>query len=150
VETSLGYFINPLISVLFGVFVFRERLRVAQWAAIALGAVAVAVITIDYGRLPWIALSLAVSFGSSGPIKKPLGLPPTDGLFMEAAVLTLPALVYLGFLGASGHATFGTGSAWHTALLVLTGLATAGPLLLFADAANRIPMSHLGMIQYVA
>ena len=150
VETSLGYFINPLISVLFGVLVFRERLRGAQWGALAIGAAAVAVITVDYGRLPWIALSLAITFGSYGLVKKTLGLPPTDGLLMEAAVLTLPAIAYLGWLQADGRSTFGAGSGWHTALLVLTGLATAVPLLMFADAANRIPMSHLGMIQYVA
>ncbi|HEY2793579.1 MAG TPA: EamA family transporter RarD [Micromonosporaceae bacterium] len=150
IETSLGYFINPLVSVLFGVAVFKERLRTAQWAAIAIGGVAVAVIAIDYGRLPWIALSLAVSFGSYGLVKKRLGLPPTDGLFLESAALALPAAIYLGFLTSAGKSTFTSVSAVHTFLLVVSGLATAVPLLLFADAANRIPLTGLGIVQYTA
>ena len=87
IETSLGYFITPLISVLFGVVIFKERLRRAQWVAIGIGGAAVAVIAVDYGRLPWIALTLAVSFGSYGLVKKRLGLPPTDGLLVESSVL---------------------------------------------------------------
>jgi chloramphenicol-sensitive protein RarD len=150
IETSLGYFINPLISVLFGVVIFKERLRRAQWAAIGLGGAAVAVIAIDYGRLPWIALTLAVSFGSYGLVKKRLGLPPTDGLLVESSVLALPALAYLSVLTAQGRSTFTSVSTLHTVLLVAAGLATAVPLLLFADAANRIPMTSLGMLQYIA
>lgn len=150
VETSLGYFINPLVTVLLGVFVLHERLRGAQWVALAVGAVAVAVLTVDYGRLPWIALTLATSFGLYGLVKKRLGLPAAEGLLVESAVLAGPALAYLGFLTAVGRSTFGHVSAGHTALLVLAGAVTAIPLLLFAGAANRIPLSALGLLQYTA
>jgi chloramphenicol-sensitive protein RarD len=150
VETSLGYFINPLVTVLLGVLALHERLRPKQWVALGIGAVAVIVLTVDYGRLPWIALALAFSFGGYGFVKKWLGLPATDGLFLESSVLVLPALLYLIVLGAQGHSTFGQGSAWHTAALVLTGVATAVPLLLFAGAANRLPLTALGMVQYLA
>ncbi|WNM41573.1 EamA family transporter RarD [Micromonospora halotolerans] len=150
VETALGYFINPLVVVLIGVFVLRERLRPAQWAALGVGGLAVAVLTVDYGRLPWLALVLAFSFAGYGLVKKRLGLPAAEGLFVESAVLALPALAYLGWLGRQGEATFGHGSAGHTALLVLAGAATAIPLLLFAGAANRLPLTGLGMLQYLA
>ncbi|MFI7511668.1 EamA family transporter RarD [Micromonospora aurantiaca] len=150
VETALGYFINPLVSVLFGVLVLRERLRRAQWAALGVGALAVAVLTVDYGRLPWLALTLAFSFAGYGLVKKQLALPATEGLFVESAVLALPALAYLGWLSARGDSTFGRVSAGHTALLVLAGAATAIPLLLFAGAANRLPLSTVGMLQYLA
>ncbi|MFJ6196562.1 EamA family transporter RarD [Micromonospora sp. NPDC092111] len=150
VETALGYFINPLVSVLLGVFVLRERLRPAQWAALGVGAAAVAVLTVDYGRLPYLALTLAVSFAGYGLVKKRLGLPAAEGLFVESAVLALPALAYLGWLASRGGSTFGHGSAGHTALLVAAGAATAIPLLLFAGAANRLPLTALGMLQYVA
>jgi chloramphenicol-sensitive protein RarD len=150
VETSLGYFITPLLSVLFGVVVFRERLTMPQWVAIGLGAAAVVVITVDYHRLPWIALVLAASFGSYGLVKKQLGLPPTDGLLMEASALLLPALAYLGWLTAAGRSTFTSVSPGHTVLLLVSGVLTAVPLLLFADAANRIPMTGIGILQYTA
>ncbi|MEH0982098.1 EamA family transporter RarD [Micromonospora sp. CPCC 205556] len=150
VETALGYFINPLVVVLLGVFVLRERLRPAQWAALGVGAAAVAVLTVDYGRPPYLALTLAFSFAGYGLVKKRLGLPAAEGLFVESAVLALPALVYLGWLAGQGRATFGHVSAGHTALLVLAGAATAIPLLLFAGAANRLPLSSLGMLQYLA
>ncbi|MEV1147061.1 EamA family transporter RarD [Micromonospora sp. NPDC049799] len=150
VETALGYFINPLVVVLLGVFVLRERLRPAQWAALGTGGLAVAVLTVDYGRLPWLALVLAFSFAGYGLVKKKLGLPAAEGLFVESAVLALPALGYLGWLAAAGEAAFGQVSLAHTILLVLAGAATAIPLLLFAGAANRLPLTSLGMIQYVA
>jgi chloramphenicol-sensitive protein RarD len=150
VETSLGYFITPLISVAFGLVVFGERLRPAQWLAIGVGTVAVAVLTVDYGRLPWIALTLAVSFSSYGLVKKRLGLPPTDGLFVESAVLALPALGYLVWLTATARSTFTGLAAGHTVLLVASGAVTAVPLLLFAASANRIPMTGLGILQYIA
>jgi chloramphenicol-sensitive protein RarD len=149
VETSLGYFINPLVSVLFGLFVFGERLRRVQWAALSIGAVAVVVLTVDYGRLPWIALSLAVSFGSYGLIKKRLGVPPADGLFIESSVLALPALGYLLWLTGRGESTFGQVSTGHAVLLAISGVLTAIPLLLFAGAANRIPLTSIGVLQYV-
>ncbi|WP_405092073.1 EamA family transporter RarD [Micromonospora sp. NBC_01392] len=150
VETALGYFINPLVSVLLGVLVLRERLRPAQWAALGVGALAVAVLTVDYGRLPWLALTLAFSFAGYGLVKKQLGLPAAEGLFVESAVLALPALAYLGWLATRGDSTFGHVSAGHTALLVLAGAATAIPLLFFAGAANRLPLSTVGMLQYLA
>ncbi|MBO4205723.1 EamA family transporter RarD [Micromonospora echinofusca] len=150
VETALGYFITPLVSVLLGVAVLRERLRPAQWAALAVGTLAVAVLTVDYGHLPYLALLLAVSFGGYGLVKKRLGLPAAEGLFVESAVLAVPALGYLGWLAWRAEATFGQVSAGHTALLVLAGAATAIPLLLFAGAANRLPLSVLGLLQYLA
>ncbi|WP_435204327.1 EamA family transporter RarD [Micromonospora sp. bgisy143] len=150
VETALGYFINPLVVVLLGVTVLRERLRAAQWAALGIGGSAVAVLAVDYGRLPWLALTLAFSFAGYGLIKKQLGLPAAEGLFVESAVLALPALGYLAWLSRHGGLTFGHVSAGHTALLVLAGAATAIPLLLFAGAANRLPLTGLGMIQYLA
>jgi chloramphenicol-sensitive protein RarD len=150
VETSLGYFITPLISVLFGVLVFRERLRGVQWIAIGIGTLAVFVIAVDYGRLPWIALVLAVSFATYGLIKKRLGVPPIDGLLLETSALLLPALAYVIWLTVDGRTTFGSVSAAHTALLILAGAITALPLLLFADSANRLPMTNLGVLQYTA
>jgi chloramphenicol-sensitive protein RarD len=150
VETALGYFITPLVTVLLGVTTLGERLRAAQWAAVGTGALAVAVLTVDYGRLPYIALILAVSFGSYGLIKKRLALPPAEGLFVESSVLALPALAYVTWLGSTGGATFGQVSALHTTLMVLSGAATAVPLLLFAGAANRVPLTALGILQYVA
>jgi len=150
VETSLGYFINPLVTVALGVLVLREHLRRAQWLALAIGAVAVGVLTVDYGHVPYIALTLALSFGAYGLIKKRLAVPAAEGLLVESAVLTLPALAYLGVLIARGESTFGHVSAGHTALLVLAGIITAIPLLLFAGAANRIPLSAIGLLQYLA
>jgi chloramphenicol-sensitive protein RarD len=150
VETALGYFISPLVIVLLGVTVQRERLRSWQWAAIGMGAVAVAVLTVDYGRLPYIALLLAASFGSYSLVKKRLSLPPAEGMFVESSVLALPALAYVIWLAVAGHARFGHVSAPHTALMVFAGVATAVPLLLFAAAANRVPMVGIAILQYVA
>ena len=150
VETALGYFITPLVVVLLGVTVQRERLRLWQWLAVGVGALAVAVLTVDYGHLPYIALVLAASFGSYSLIKKRLALPPAEGLFIESAVLALPALGYLTWLNATGGAEFGHVSAGHTVLMLLSGVATAVPLLLFAAAANRVPLVGIGSLQYVA
>jgi chloramphenicol-sensitive protein RarD len=149
VETSLGYFVTPLISVAFGLAIFGERLRGAQWAALGLGALAVVVLTLDYGRPPWIALTLAVSFSTYGLVKKRLGLPPADGLFLESATLAVPGLAYLAWLTSTGHGTFGHGPASHTVLLLVAGAITAIPLLMFAASANRIPLTALGTLQYV-
>jgi chloramphenicol-sensitive protein RarD len=149
VETSLGYFINPLVTVLLGVLVLREHLRPGQWVALAVGAAAVTVLTVDYGRLPWIALALAFSFGSYGFMKKRLGLPAAEGLFLESAALLVPALAYATALAVRGTATFGHVSVAHTVLLIGSGVLTAGPLLLFAGAANRIPLTALGILQYL-
>ncbi|MEU4622441.1 EamA family transporter RarD [Actinoplanes sp. NPDC023801] len=150
VETALGYFITPLLVILLGVTVLGERLRPLQWAAVGIGALAVAILTVDYGRLPYIALILAASFGSYGLIKKRMSLPPAEGLFVESAVLMLPALVFLTWLNLSGGAEFGHVSVLHTVLMLVAGVLTAIPLLLFAGAANRVPMAGLGILQYVA
>ena len=150
VETALGYFITPLVVVLLGVTVQRERLRAWQWVAVGVGAIAVAVLTVDYGHLPYIALLLAASFGSYSLVKKRLSLPPAEGLFVESAVLALPALAFLTWLNLTGGAEFGHVSAVHTTLMVLSGLFTAVPLLFFASAANRVPLVGLGILQYLA
>lgn len=149
VETALGYFINPLVVIVLGVVLLSERLRPWQWAAVGMGTVSVVVLTVDYGRPPWIALILAVTFAFYGLTKKRLGLPPTDGLLLESSVLALPALATLGFLAMAGSGTVGEVSLAHTILIVSGGVITAIPLLLFAGAANRIPMVGLGMLQYV-
>jgi chloramphenicol-sensitive protein RarD len=150
VETALGYFITPLVVVLLGVTVQRERLRTWQWVAIGVGTVAVVVLTVDYGRLPYIALLLAGSFGSYSLVKKRLALPPAEGLFVESSVIAIPALAYLIVINAHHTAEFGHVSAGHTALMIFSGVATAIPLLLFAGAANRVPMVGIGILQYVA
>jgi chloramphenicol-sensitive protein RarD len=149
VEVSLGYFINPLISVVLGVVFFRERLRRWQWVAVGIGTVAVGVLTVDYGHLPWIALILAVSFGSYGLLKKLVGAPAAEGMTIETGALLLPGLAYLAFLETTHRATFGHAPALTTALLVGTGVITAVPLLLFAGAANRVPLAVLGICQYL-
>jgi chloramphenicol-sensitive protein RarD len=150
VETALGYFITPLLVIVLGVTVFGERLRPLQWTAVGIGGLAVAILTVDYGRLPYIALILAASFGCYGLIKKQMSLPPAEGLFVESAVLMLPALAFLTWLNLSGGAEFGHVSVLHTVLILVAGVLTAIPLLLFAGAANRVPMAGLGILQYVA
>jgi chloramphenicol-sensitive protein RarD len=150
VEISLGYFITPLVSVVLGVMVLRERLRRMQWVAVGVGSVAVVVQAVDLGRLPWLALMLAGSFGLYGLIKKQLGLPAAEGMFVESAMLLLPALVYLVVLAGSGDATVGRTSVAHTVLIVLAGVMTAIPLMSFAEAANRVPLTALGILQYIA
>jgi chloramphenicol-sensitive protein RarD len=149
VETALGYFINPLVVVLLGVGVLRERLRAAQWIAVGIGGTAVAVLTVAYGRIPYIALTVALTFAAYGLVKKRLGLPAAQGLFVESAVLALPALGYLGWLVWRAESTFAAISPGHTALLVAAGVVTAVPLLFFAGAANRIPLTGMGMLQYI-
>jgi chloramphenicol-sensitive protein RarD len=149
VETSLGYFINPLVSVLLGVVVFAERLRPLQWVAVGIAAVAVTVLTVDYGRPPWIALSLAASFGLYGLAKKVARVEAAPGLFVETALVALPAAVVLGMLHADGAGAFGDAGTGHALLLVSSGVATAVPLLLFAAAARRIPLSTVGLLQYL-
>jgi chloramphenicol-sensitive protein RarD len=149
VETSLGYFINPLVSVLLGVVVFSERLRPLQWAAVGIAAVAVAVLTVDYGRPPWIALALAVSFGLYGLMKKLVRVEAAPGLFVETALVVVPAVVVLAVLHAQGEGTAGSEGVGHLLLLMSSGVATAIPLLLFAAATRRIPLSTVGLLQYV-
>ena len=149
VESSLGYFINPLVSVLLGVVVFRERLRRLQWVAVALAALAVVVLTVDYGHPPWIALALAGSFGLYGLMKKLVRVEAAPGLFVETALVFLPALVVIAVLEARGSAAFGHEGVGNAVLLALSGVATAVPLLLFAAAARRVPLSTVGLLQYV-
>lgn len=149
VETSLGYFINPLLSVVLAVVVLKERLRTPQWAAVGVGIVAVVVLTVDYGRPPWIALTLASSFGLYGLVKKKLGAPAIEGLAVESTVLLPLALGYLVWLQFSGGNQFGEVSVLHTVLVISSGVVTAIPLLLFAEATNRVPLSTMGILQYV-
>jgi chloramphenicol-sensitive protein RarD len=149
VETSLGYFINPLVSVLLGVVVFSERLRPLQWVAVGIAAVAVAVLTVDYGRPPWIALALAASFGLYGVMKKLVRVEAAPGLFVETALVAVPAAIVLAVLHSSGDGTFTNAGAGHALLLASSGIATAVPLLLFAAAARRIPLSTVGLLQYL-
>ncbi|WP_083976754.1 EamA family transporter RarD [Kitasatospora azatica] len=149
VETSLGYFINPLVTIAFGVLLLRERLRRAQWAAVGIGAVAVVVLTLGYGRLPWIALTLALSFGCYGLLKKKVALGGLESFALEAAFLFPFALGYLVYLALTGHSSFGH-SAGHATLLALTGPITAVPLLCFGASAIRLPLSTMGLMQYLA
>jgi chloramphenicol-sensitive protein RarD len=152
VEVALGYFITPLVSVLLGVTVLRERLRPWQWVALAIGSVAVAVLTVDYGHLPYVALTLAASFGGYGLVKKRVGAPAAEGMLVESSVLALPALAYLLWLSGDGNpdtGRFGT-SVGITLLLIAAGLVTAVPLMFFAGAANRLPLTVLGILQYIA
>ncbi len=149
VETSLGYFINPLVTVLMGVALLGERLRRAQWAALALAAIAVLVLALDYGRVPWIALTLAFSFATYGLMKKKADVGAAESLAVETGVLMLPAAAYLLVLSARGEGQLGTASA-SSALLVGAGFVTVLPLLAFGAAATRIPLSSLGILQYLA
>jgi chloramphenicol-sensitive protein RarD len=150
VETSLGYFINPLVTVALAVAVLGERLRRAQWAAVAIGAGAVVVLAVDYGHPPWIALTLACSFGLYGLIKNRAGVDGVQSFATESGLLALPALAYLVWLGATGRGTFTTDGAGHVALLAGAGVATAVPLMLFGHAAVRVRLSTIGMLQYLA
>jgi chloramphenicol-sensitive protein RarD len=149
VEASLGYFINPLVSVVLGVVVFSERLRRLQWAAVGIAVLAVVVLTVDYGHPPWIALALATSFGLYGLMKKLVRVDAAPGLFVETAVVFLPALVVVTVLESNGNAAFGHAGVGQAFLLVSSGLATAIPLLLFAAATRRVPLSTVGLLQYV-
>jgi len=149
IETSLGYFINPLVTVLLGVFVLGERLRPFQWAAVGVGFVAVTILTVDYGRLPIIALALAFSFGTYGFLKKKANLGAIEGLTMETAILTPVALIYLVGLQFQGALTFGHEGPSNALLLALTGVVTAIPLLLFGGAATRLSLTTVGLLQYL-
>jgi chloramphenicol-sensitive protein RarD len=151
VETSLGYFINPLITICLGVVLLQERLRPVQWAAVALGGIAVLVLSVDLGRPPWLALLLASSFGMYGLLKKQTHASAPEGLFVEGAVLSLPAAAVLVALAIAGTTTLAGPSATtgHLLLLASGGLVTAVPLLFFAGAATRLPLSTIGLLQYL-
>ncbi len=150
VETSLGYYINPILSILVGVLFLGERLAPVQWVSVGLAGLAVIVLTVDYGHLPWIALTLATSFATYGVIKKQVNGGAVETLTVESAVLTPIALGYLIFLQSAGRSTFGHLGWSHDLLLMATGLVTVVPLLFFAAAATRLPLSTLGLVQYVA
>lgn len=150
VEASLGYFINPLVSVALGVIVLRERLSPAQRIAVGIAVVGVAGMTILSGVAPWISLILAFSFGTYGLLKKrTTAAPPIEGLFMESAFVAVPAALYLAALAADGTGAVGS-SPTTTLLLITAGAVTVFPLVLFGAAAKRIPLSTLGILQYIA
>lgn len=149
IETSLGYFINPLVSVLLGVVFLGERLRRGQWTAVLLAFAGVVYLTISYGRLPWIALTLAVSFAFYGLIRKKAPLPSLPALGIETAVLTPIALGYIVWLQATGAGALMSDPS-TTVLLMLCGVVTAVPLLLFGAGARRIHLSTIGLLQYLA
>ena len=149
VEASLGYFINPLVSVAMGVVVLRERLRRGQWVAVGIAIIAVGVLTVSYGRLPWISLVLAGSFATYGLLKKQVGIGSVESLTIETAALAPIALVVMVWFAVQGESGLTSGDPWTALLLVLLGLVTALPLLAFGGAANRIPLSTLGLLQYI-
>ena len=150
VESSLGYFINPLFSVFLGMVFLKERLRPLQWVPIALATIGVLYLTYAYGRLPWIALVLAFTFGIYGLLKKQSSLGSLYGLTLETGIMLLPALVYLTYIGLRGEAAFMNIDAKTDLYLVGAGLVTAVPLLTFAKAAQSIPLTMIGVMQYIA
>jgi chloramphenicol-sensitive protein RarD len=151
VDAALGYFINPIVTVLLGVLVLRERLRPAQWAAVGVAFAAILVIAIGSATVPWIALALAVSFGLYGFVKKRVGsrVDALSGLTLETAWLTPVAAVQLGIVGATSGLTLGHHGPVQTTGLLLAGLVTAIPLLMFASAARRLPLVAIGLTQFV-
>jgi chloramphenicol-sensitive protein RarD len=148
VEASLGYFINPLVSVGLGVLVLRERLRTGQWVAVAIAILAVAVLTVSYGRLPWISLILAFSFGIYGLLKKQVGVGSVESLTIETAALAPLALLFMAWYATTDDSAMASGDLRSVILLILLGPVTAIPLLAFGGAATRIPLSTLGLMQY--
>ena len=156
IETAIGYYINPLVSILLGIVVFREKLTRLQAIAVALCVFGIGFFTVNYGKFPWIALALAFSFGIYGALKKKAAYPAITALAIENTVMVVPAIVFAIVLASvtGTHAFLGDTATAHgwgiTALLVLAGPVTAVPLILFANAANKIPLSLLGFIQYVS
>jgi chloramphenicol-sensitive protein RarD len=150
VESSLGYFINPLFTILLGVLVLKERLNRTQWIAVGIATLAIVVLTVDYGRLPWIALTLATSFGCYGFLKKQVSAGAVESLAVETAVLVGPALLTLIVLAQQSRLTFGHAGLGNALLLACTGVVTAVPLLLFGAAARRLPLTSMGLLQYLA
>ncbi|WP_229054781.1 EamA family transporter RarD [Aeromicrobium sp. Leaf350] len=149
IETSLGYFINPLVTVLVGVFVLGENLRRLQWTAVAIGFVAVVILTVDYGRLPLVALAVAFSFAAYGFLKKKVDLGTIETLGVETLLLSPFALAFLVWLGVQGSLAFGHAGTGNALLLAGTGVVTAIPLLLFGAAATRLKLSTIGLLQYL-
>ncbi len=148
VEASLGYYINPLVIIAFGVLLLKEKMRVGQWFAVGIATTGVAVLTIDYGRLPWIALALAFSWGSYGVIKKVLGLGALEGLTIETMLSFIPYATFLLILNKNGTGQFGD-HLGLTILLISAGAITAIPLLLFNGSTTRLPYTVIGLLQYI-
>jgi chloramphenicol-sensitive protein RarD len=148
VECALGYYINPLVIVLFGVILLKERLHKLQWVAIGIASIGVIALTIDYGHFPWIAIAITLSWGSYGLIKKKLGLGALEGLALETLVSFLPYLGYLVWLGNKSQGQFGH-HVGLTVLLMGAGVVTAVPLLLFNGSVNRLPFTIIGLLQYI-
>ena len=149
VEASLGSFINPLVTVLIGVVVLRERLRRAQWVALGLAAVAVLALTVEYGHPPWVALILAFSFGTYGLAKKKANVGAVESLTFETMVLGPVAVAYIGWLLFAGTSNFGHHGVGHALLLAATGVVTVIPLLCFGGAATRVSLTTIGLLQYI-
>ena len=150
VETSLGYFINPLVTVLMGVLILGERLRPRQWGAVGLATVAVVVLTVDYGRPPWVALLLAFSFATYGLAKKQAGVDAVESLAVETLYIGPIAAAYIGWLAWQGTGDFGHHGAGHAFMLTTAGVVTVVPLLCFGAAAIRVSMVTIGLLQYIA
>ncbi len=150
VDASLGYFINPLVTVLMGVLVLGERLRRLQWAALGIAAAAVVGLTVANGRAPYIALALAFSFGTYGLLRKKANVGAVEGLTVETVLLSPLAIGYVVWLQSTGDGHATTQLPWHLVLLSTAGLVTALPLLCFGGAATRVPLTTLGLLQYVA
>jgi len=148
VEASLGYYINPLIIIAFGVILLKEKMRKLQWIAVSIATVGVVILTVDYGRLPWVALGLALSWGTYGLVKKQLGLGALEGLAIETMIAFIPYCGYLIVIGSKGEGQFGSG-AGLTILLISAGAVTAIPLLLFNGSTTRLPYSTIGLLQYI-
>jgi chloramphenicol-sensitive protein RarD len=150
IETSLGYFINPLFTIMLGVLVLKERLSRMQWVAVGIATLAIVVLTVDYGRLPWIALTLAISFGCYGFLKKQVSAGAVETLAVETAVMAVPALLTLIVLAGQSRLAFGHHGVGNALLLAGTGAVTAIPLVLFGAAARRLPLTSIGLLQYLA
>ena len=151
VEISLGYYLNPLISIGLGVIFLGENLRPLQWTAVGFGLLAVIIVGIGLGRVPYLAFTVALSFGLYGLVKNKVGsrVGALEGMAVESLVLAVPSAIYLIFLGSLGLQTFTGFGGWHVFVIIITGPATAIPLILFSAAARRIPLSWVGMLQYL-
>jgi chloramphenicol-sensitive protein RarD len=150
IEGSLGYFINPLFTIMLGVLVLKERLSRTQWIAVGIATVAIVVLSVDYGRLPWIALILAVTFGGYGFFKKQVSAGAVESLTVETGLMVGPALVTLVVLADQSRLAFGHAGTSNTLLIAGTGVVTALPLLLFGAATRRLPLTSIGLLQYLA
>lgn len=149
-DGALGYYINPLFSIFLGAVLLGERLSRLQWGAVALAALAVIVLTVEEGRLPWVALALMFSWGGYAFCKRRLPIGPNQGFFLEVALLSVPALIWVGWLAATGQGSFMAGVGWDTTLLICAGFVTATPLILYVNGAKLLRLSTIGILQYIA